>query len=862
VGLLLDNLFDRYEEQLWRTIVHAAEAEDVNLHCFLAGPARGRRLKRVIFDLISAQTVDGIIGIFGTLNMGTDGLESPNEQPTQEANAAGCFGELEIHAFLDRCGNIPTVSIGKLVPGIPSLLVDNEAGVQQVLSHLIEVHGRRRIAFIRGPELNQEAEERLSGYRAALEQHGIPYDPSLVSPGDFTVQSGTRAVQILLDERRVELDAIMGANDLMAIYAMQELKRRGVRIPEDVAVIGFDDQWDAASVVPPLSTVAQPLWTMGLESVKQILALIRGSAVPPVTRLPTQAVIRRSCGCVVASETRAPASGTRTDPAQPVRPLEATHPRPDRMGGGSPAELLTDALFCLQPDPSGAEFLEVLDAEVTKGLALGTPPRYWQGLVLQVLESARQAFGGAAGAELLALAVRSTALIGDRAEQAQSARAYELELEAFVLQHVFRITGVDEDQLTVAIREQLPRLGVGSFFLVRNVDLANREALVDFHYDLNGRVVFDAAPGPFPSRRLLPGRFTEDHRYAYVIMPMVFGVEETGFSLCEIGAMTGTAYEALANQLGRALKASALMKEVKLYTGELENRVEDRARQLREAQEQLVEIAHEAGMAEVAVGTLHNVGNLLNSISVAAESVSAKVSESKVEGVLQLADLLQANRPDLAGFFERDPRAKLLPDYCQKLGGRLVNERECTLSEVSELLASVALARETVASLQEYARDGQDHLLTDQIDLALLVDAALRLQAANIVRTQVQVEKRLAVVPPVALQRYKVMHVLINLIKNAVEAMQRSPTSARVLTVELGRRSDRSVALQIADTGEGIPAEHLKRIFSYAFTTKPDGHGFGLHASANYIRQMGGQLLAQSDGPGRGARFTLLFPSH
>jgi C4-dicarboxylate-specific signal transduction histidine kinase len=164
--------------------------------------------------------------------------------------------------------------------------------------------------------------------------------------------------------------------------------------------------------------------------------------------------------------------------------------------------------------------------------------------------------------------------------------------------------------------------------------------------------------------------------------------------------------------------------------------------------------------------------------------------------------------------------------------------------------------------LQEYARDGQDHLLTDQIDLALLVDAALRLQAANIVRTQVQVEKRLAVVPPVALQRYKVMHVLINLIKNAVEAMQRSPTSARVLTVELGRRSDRSVALQIADTGEGIPAEHLKRIFSYAFTTKPDGHGFGLHASANYIRQMGGQLLAQSDGPGRGARFTLLFPSH
>jgi signal transduction histidine kinase len=522
--------------------------------------------------------------------------------------------------------------------------------------------------------------------------------------------------------------------------------------------------------------------------------------------------------------------------------------------------VLTDALRGLPQDPGGNRFLETLDTELSKGFALGIPPRYWQGLVLELLEAAQQTLGGSASDQLLGLAVRSTALIGDRAEQAQSARAYELEQEAFVLQHVFRITGVDEDELTVAIREQLPRLGVGSFYLVRNIDSSGQEAVVDFHYDLRGRVLLDPAPGPFPPRRLLPGRFTEDQRYAYVIMPMVFGVEETGFSLCEIGAMTGTAYEALANQLGRALKASALMSQVKLYAGELEHRVDERARQLREAQAQLVEVAHEAGMAEIAVGTLHNVGNLLNSISVAAESVSAKVSESKLEGLLQLADLLQANRDDLTGFVEKDPRAKLLPEYCRKLGERLMKERESTRAEAVDLRASIKLARDTVASLQEYARDGQDRLLTEQVDLAVLVDAALRLQTANIARTHVRVEKRMVSVPPVSLQRFKVMHVLVNLIKNAVEAMQDS-AGDRVLTVELARRSDRSVALQIADTGEGIAADHLTKLFSYAFTTKPDGHGFGLHASANYIKQMGGQLLAQSDGPGRGARFTLVFPN-
>jgi signal transduction histidine kinase/ABC-type sugar transport system substrate-binding protein len=862
LGLLLDNLFDRYEEQLWRTVVHAAEAEDVSLHCFLAGPARGRRLKRVIFDLISKETVDGIIGLFGTLNMGTDGVDSPAaEEAAQQVNAAGCFGEHEIHAYLERCGNLPTVSVGKLVPGIPSLVVDNEAGVREVLSHLIEVHGRRRIAFICGPELNQEAEERLNGYRAALEQHGIPYDPDLVCPGDFTVQAGTRAIGILLDERRVEVDAIMAANDQMAIHALHELQDRGVRVPEAIAVAGFDDQWDAASVAPPLTTVAQPLWTMGVESVKQILSLIRGEVVAPITKLPTQAVIRRSCGCVVSAEARAPEIGPRTDPAPLVGRIEAAQVLPpSRPGERSPAERLADALRGLPQDPGGNRFLETLDAELSRGFALGITPRYWQGLVLELLEAARHAFRGSAGDPLIGLAVRATALIGDRAEQAQSARAYELEQEAFVLQHVFRITGVDEDELTVAIREQLPRLGVGSFYLVRNIDCAGKEAVVDFQYDLKGRVQLDPAPGPFPPRRLLPGRFTDDQRYAYVIMPMVFGVEETGFSLCEIGAMTGTAYEALANQLGRALKASALMSEVKLYASELEHRVDERARQLREAQEQLVEVAHEAGMAEIAVGTLHNVGNLLNNISVAAESVSAKVSEGKLDGLLQLADLLQANRDDLAGFVERDPRAKLLPEYCRKLGERLLNERESTRAEVVDLRASIALARDSVVSLQEYARDGQDRLLTDRIDLAVMVDAALRLQTANIARTHVRVEKRMASIPPVPLQRFKVMHVLINLIKNAVEAMQGS-AGERVLTVELARRSDRSVALQIADTGEGISVDNLKKLFSYAFTTKRDGHGFGLHASANYIKQMGGQLIAQSDGPGRGARFTLVFPN-
>jgi two-component system, NtrC family, sensor kinase len=372
-------------------------------------------------------------------------------------------------------------------------------------------------------------------------------------------------------------------------------------------------------------------------------------------------------------------------------------------------------------------------------------------------------------------------------------------------------------------------------------------------------VALDGAPGPYPARRLVPGRFTEAHRWAYVVMPLRFGVEETGFLLCELSAMSGTAHESLVNQLSRALKASALVKEERRHADELEARVEERTRELREAQQQLVEIAHQAGMAEIAVGVLHNVGNLLNSVSVAAEAIESSAGDCGVAGLGKLDDLLQSHRDDLGRFFSSDPRGALVPEYCHRLASSLEAERQRLFTEIEGLQGNVALVRETVVSLQEYARYGQDGLLTEPIRLPAMIEAALRIQAADLARSQVQVWKRIADVPPVLAQRFKVVHVLVNLIKNAVEAMQRTPAEARLLRLELVGRPDGAVELVVADSGEGIPRENLDRLFSYAFTTKRGGHGFGLHTCANYLKQMGGSLTVESEGPGRGARFALVF---
>lgn len=869
LAVLLDNLFEGYEAQLWSHISEAAQAEDVNLLCFLAGPARGQRLQRVVFDLPSRETVDGIIGLFGTLNMGRDGYVPPAiEAIGRDANAAGCFADGELPGFLKRWAGLPVVSVGKLVAGVPSLLVDNGSGVEAVLSHLIEVHGRRRIAFVRGPDENEEAEARLRGYRSALERHGIPFDPALVCPGDFTVQAGPQAVRALLDERRVRFDALMGANDLMAIEAMHELQRRGVRVPEDVALAGFDDQRDAASVSPALTTVSQPLREMGNTAVRRLLAMIRGEAVPETTVLATHPVRRRSCGCMGVAEAGGdpPAlpHDVRAGPlaawsAALAERLEAADPWLRELPAGSRAAALLEALHAAM-DGSDALFLSALDAAVSDALVRGVPPRSWRGFLAGAFEAARRRLEPD-GRLLLALLSRSFSLLGDRAEHVEAARSYALLHEAFVLQHVFRVTGVEEREFTSALQTELPKLGVKSFYLARVVDPAPVTAVLDYHYALDDVVTLDPAPDPYAARLLVPGRFTGRARWSYLVMPLHFGAEVTGFAVCCCGAMSGSAYEALANQLGRAFKASALVKEVRRYAAELEVRVEDRARQLKEVQQQLVDIAHEAGMAEIAVGALHNVGNLLNSISVSAEAVSEAAGDRAVSGLSRLDEVLQAHRGDLPAFFATDPRATIIPEYCHQLVRSLELDRNRIHAEAAELQANVLLVRETIATLQDYARDGQDAALLEPMDLAVLVEAALKLQAPHLTRNHVQVQRRLPPVAPVRVQRFKIIHVLVNLIKNAVEAMQGTPVANRVLTVDLSPCAGAGVMLVIADTGEGIPADRREQIFTYGFTTKPEGHGFGLHACANYVHQMDGRIFAESEGPGHGARFTLVLPS-
>ncbi len=195
--------------------------------------------------------------------------------------------------------NFPVVLIHRSPPDgldIPSVTVENKAASYKLVSHLIEEHGRQRIVYLRGPEGHEDSYWREMGYREALQDHGIPLDESLISNGDFFRRKAYQSIWELLSVG-VQFDGVFSGDDEAAVGVLIALKEAGVRVPEEVSVVGFDDQRMSPYLQPPLTTVRAPTEEVGKEAARQLIRLIETGKADPLTLLPTELVIRRSCGC-------------------------------------------------------------------------------------------------------------------------------------------------------------------------------------------------------------------------------------------------------------------------------------------------------------------------------------------------------------------------------------------------------------------------------------------------------------------------------------------------------------------------------------------------------------------------------------
>jgi DNA-binding LacI/PurR family transcriptional regulator len=505
IALLCAYLSDDYEWTIWRSLRETVEARGGSAVCVAGAgihdPVPERRARSSLHELVAPGAFDGVVCV---------------------SSVTGHFAGIKAtEAWLAERG-LPAICVGP-AERVASVVVDDATGMTQLLHHLIDHHGHRRIAFIRGGATNIEAESRLSAYERALQSHDLASDRRLILEGDFTPASGARAVVELFDRRQVragDVDAIVASNDYMAFGAIEELSRRRISVPGELAVVGFDDIAPARVHHPSLTTVRQPLERLGREAAERLLAVLGGHAVEQSIMLETELVLRRSCGCV---PTDLP------DPGELGAELEdVTIPGRAQLGSQMEAALAGE-LF----GTSGA-FARALEPYLRQAAA-GDATR---------LERGRRF------AEELALRVR--AAHQDLVHERLNALSRILHARAFGPQA----------HLSTTLAELLPDLGIDECVISELVRTepgpAGRQLKVALGFDAG---TLQPQLASFEAHEFVPSRFEHLRAHSAVALPITTGAELTGVAVFAASARDGAFYETLAEIAGSVLRVLELRRK-------------------------------------------------------------------------------------------------------------------------------------------------------------------------------------------------------------------------------------------------------------------------------------------------------------
>jgi DNA-binding LacI/PurR family transcriptional regulator/anti-anti-sigma regulatory factor len=588
IGYLAPNISDSVSLARWHGVLDMAQEQDINLICFPGWYWRDPRpggQANVIYDLIDSENLDGIV--LGNI--------------VQESSASYD----EFRDFYERHFHVPVVSMRKMLDGVPYVPLDNYQGMREVMVHLIEVHGYHRIAFMRGPEKHPYAQERYRAYMDVLEEYGLPFDLALVTP-----PSGwdAPAIHVLLDERglspAIDFEAVVAVNDRKALDALTVLQTRGVQVPKDVGVVGFNDDAQDRVFTPPLTSVAMPFYEQGRRLVEMVLALLKGEKIPERVALPSRLIVRQSCGCMTPAMVQAAAEPSKTSLVEIETTLtahrgeilaEMVQEVGDFVEASAWVERLLDAFVAALTaggDPRGA-FLFTLNEILCQVAAEDGDVTAWQGAISALRRHLLPSITHQ-GVSLWAggLWHQARVMIGETAERMRMRQMLQAKQWTQTLREVSAalITTFDVTDLMEVLAENLPRMDIPGAFLSLYEDSqapAEWSRLV-LAYTAEGRIAL-AAPGiRFSSRRLIPEGMWPQKRYTFVVKPLYFQERQIGFSLFEVGPRDGGIYEALRGEISSALQGALLSRERQQATQALdmayaamEKLVEERTAELR-----------------------------------------------------------------------------------------------------------------------------------------------------------------------------------------------------------------------------------------------------------------------------------------
>jgi len=550
--LFISTLVDEYQTAVLEGAREAARARGAHLFCFLGGalqssvPLQAQRNRA--FSLASRENIDALAIIAGSV--GHD------------------CGAARLAEYCKRFADLPMCTIAGEIPGGSSVAIDNQIGMRETVFHLIDAHDRRRIAFIRGPEPNPEAQDRFKAYRTALGERGIDFDPKLIASGDFSMASGARAVGLFFDQRKLagSIDAIVAADDMTAFGALEELERRGIEVPAQVAVVGFDDLEEARFSSPPLTTVRQPIRNQGAAAVRLLLERLRADRGQERMELPTTVVIRRSCGCfgdelpLSPRYSRAPPSHSVFE-AELIRRRQLMTAELSRAAQGSfmtvPGwnDLLIKAFIDqlqTHSDRFSKAFRSILDSLLGAGADIAAVHDVITVLRQQMLGCLEPDGRLRERAENMFQDVRL--VTSEAMERIQARRRAKAERIAGVLAATMGelATVASAKELTAIVRRRFTELGITSCYVSLFDEHDDRTARLLVGYDAEAPAV-TAAQQTFPSVLLAPEPWLNvDKSRGFAIMSIHFDGEPLGLVTASLDG-PNYVYDALGDMIGMAV---------------------------------------------------------------------------------------------------------------------------------------------------------------------------------------------------------------------------------------------------------------------------------------------------------------------
>jgi sigma-B regulation protein RsbU (phosphoserine phosphatase) len=558
VGLLLDALYNEYASMVVAAFDAECARRNFDLVCFAGGSLHSlagyESQRNRCFELATSEALDGLV----VLSLSTTASVMKD--------------------FLDSFTGLPICSLGIEVPGYALVQADNAAGMRDAVLHLITVHNRRRIAFLRGPSDNPEAEIRFRAYRDALTQFGIPYNAQRVITANFHDEQGRLAMLELLDAG-VEFDAVVGANDRSVLGAMRALRERGLSVPDDVAVVGFDDSEDARGASPSLATVRQPYWDMAECALEFVTDSLAGRPTQQRTLLASHFVKRRSCGCMSEGAPSETQVALTPDPlpfeeafARRTQELSAELARAERVSriAGPPGwiERTLEAVRSATLGGSDHDLLALLDEMLARTAAAEGDVGAWQHAVSVIRRRVLPCVMSDPKRWMRFEDVwqRVRVLIADAVEREQRALRGQAERAAGILTDTSEslITSFDVESLPRALADRLPALDIASAYVALYVGQGRPPPESQLIVAYEGRRLTDIpeALRRFPTTQIVPSELCGDRRKSMVVEPLFFETRQLGYSVFELGPKRRVVYELLRELISAALRGAELVRRV------------------------------------------------------------------------------------------------------------------------------------------------------------------------------------------------------------------------------------------------------------------------------------------------------------